>query len=167
MQDYLNLFNDDTKMYDMTYAAAWQLGRLMIMNDNKILQELKKWKNELELHNLLQEQNRYSHLPNLMTQVPDISDLLLNYVTELIQLRNFPVYYLLPHADLSTEESIKYFKIDNSWILSFLYGIFSAGPKLSMKDFEKYILKNKTFHNIFDYDKSYYGILLQSQTIKN
>lgn len=166
-QDYLNIFNDDTKMYDMTYSAAWQLGRLMIMNDNKVLQELKKWKNELELHNLLQEQNRYSHLPNLTTQVPDISDLLLNYVTELIQLRNFPVYYLLPHADLSTEESIKYFKIDNSWILSFLYGIFSAGPKLSRKDFEKYILKNKTLHNIFDYNKPYYGILLQSQTIKN
>lgn len=166
-QDYLNLFNDDTKMYDMTYAAAWQLGRLMIMNDNKVLQELKKWKNELQLHNLVQEQNRYSHLPNLKTQAPQISDLLLNYVTELIQFRNFPVYYLLPHADLSTEESIKYFKIDNSWILSFLYGIFSAGPKLSIQDFEEYIIKNKTLNHVFDYNKPYYGILFQSQTMKN
>ncbi|MGO4710049.1 hypothetical protein AB4Y90_13220, partial [Chryseobacterium sp. 2TAF14] len=166
-QDYLNLFNDDTKMLDMTYAAAWQLGRLMIMNDNKVLQELKKWKNELELYNLLKEQNRFSHLPNLATLVPDIPDLLLNYVTELIRFRNFPVYYLLPHADLSTEESIKYFKIDNSWILAFLYGIFSAGPKLSINDFEEYILNNKSLHNIFDYNKPYYGILLQSQTIKN
>jgi hypothetical protein len=166
-QDYLNLFNDDTKMFDMTYAAAWQLGRLMIMNDNKVLQELKKWKNELELYNLLQEQNRFSHLPNLATPVPDIPDLLLNYVTELIRFRNFPVYYLLPHADLSTEESIKYFKIDNSWILALLYGIFSAGPKLSINDFEEYILNNKSLHNIFNYNKPYYGILLQSQTIKN
>ncbi len=166
-QDYLNLFNDDTKMYDMTYAAAWQLGRLMIMNDNKVLQELKKWKNELELHNLLQEQNKYSHLLNLATRAPDISDLLLNYVIELIQFRNFPVYYLLPHADLSTEESITYFKIDNSWILSFMYGIFSAGPKLSSKDFEKYILSNKALNKVFDYMESYYGVLLQSQTIKN
>lgn len=166
-QDYLNLFNDDTKMYDMTYAAAWQLGRIMIMNDNKVLQELKKWKNELQLHNLVQEQNRYSHLPNLKTQAPQVSELLLNYVTELIQFRNFPVYYLLPHVDLSTEESTKYFKIDNSWILSFLYGIFSAGPKLSIQDFEGYIIKNKTLNHVFDYNKPYYGILFQSQTMKN
>lgn len=166
-QDYLNLFNDDTKMYDMTYAAAWQLGRLMIMNDNKVLQELKKWKNKLELHHLLQEQNRYSYLPNLTTQIPNIPDLLSNYVADLLRLRNFPVYYLLPHADLSTEESIKYFKIDNSWILAFLYGIFSAGPKLSIQDFEECVLKNETLHQAFDYNQSYYGILLQSQTIKN
>lgn len=166
-QDYLNLFSDDTKMYDVTYAAAWQLGRLMIMNDHKVLQELKKWKNELELHHLVQEQNQYSHLPNLTTQAPDLPDLLADYVAEMIKFRNFPVYYLLPHPDLSTQESIKYFKIDNSWILAFLYGIFSAGPKLSIADFEDYVLNNKTLHQVFDYTKTYYGILLQSQTIKN
>jgi len=166
-QDYLNLFNDDTRMYDMTYAAAWQLGRLMIMNDNKVLQELKKWKNELELHHLIQEQNRYSYLPNLISQAPDIPDLLSSYVADLLRFRNFPVYYLLPHADLSTRESIKYFKIDNSWILAFLYGIFSAGPKLSIRDFEDYILRNEVLDHVFDYTKPYYGILLQSQTIKN
>ncbi|MCX8526456.1 hypothetical protein OF897_21290 [Chryseobacterium formosus] len=165
--DYLNLFNDDTKMYDMTYAAAWQLGRLIIMNDNKMLQELKKWKNDLQLHNLIQEQNQYSHLPSLKTQAPQVSDLLLNFVTALIQFRNFPLYYLLPHADLSTEESIKYFRIDNSWMLAFLYGIFSAGPKLSIIDFEEYILNNKDLSGIFDYTKPLYGILLQSQIIKN
>lgn len=166
-QDYLNLFNDDTKMYDVTYAAAWQLGRLMIMNDHKVLQELKKWKNELEVYHLVQEQNRYSHLPNLATQPPVLPDLLTDYVAEMMKFRNFPVYYLLPHADLSSEESIKYFKIDNSWILAFLYGIFSAGPKLGIRDFEDYILNHKTLHAVFDYTKPYYGILLQSQAIKN
>lgn len=166
-QDYLNLFNDDTKMYDMTYPAAWQLGRLMIMNDHKVLQELKKWKNQLELHHLVQEQNRYSHLPNLTTQAPDLPDLLADYVAEMMKFRNFPVYYLLPHTDLSTEESIKYFKIDNFWILAFLYGIFSAGPKLGITDFEDYVLNNKTLHQVFNYTKPYYGILLQSQAIKN
>lgn len=140
-QDYLNLFNEDTGMYDMTYSAAWQLGRLMIMNDNKMLQELKKWKYDLELYNLILEQNKLSHLPNLSIQESSIPDVLMNYVTELIQFRNFPLYYLLPHADLSTEESIKHFKIDNSWILAFLFGIFSAGPKLSTKDFKYYLFE--------------------------
>lgn len=166
-QDYLNLFNEDTGMYDMTYAAAWQLGRLKIMNDNKVFQELKKWKYELELHNLVMEQNKYSHLPSLEVPQPSVPDALSNYVAELIQFRNFPIYYLLPHMDLSTEESIKYFKIDNSWILSFLFGIFSAGPRLSIEDFQHYILADKAINAIFDNDKNYYGILLQSQTIKN
>ncbi|WP_343663194.1 hypothetical protein [Chryseobacterium mucoviscidosis] len=165
--DYLNFLNEDTKMYDMTYAAAWQLGRLMIMNDNKVLQELKKWKNDLEIHHLLKEQNQYSYLPNLVTQPPAVPDLLLNYITGLIQFRNFPVYYLLPHPDLSTEESIKYFKIDNSWITAFLFGIFSAGPQLRLTDFEEYIMQNNVLKNVFDYHASYYGILLHSQTIKN
>ncbi len=166
-QDYLNIFNQDTQMYDMTYSAAWQLGRLMIMHDNKVLQELKKWKYDLELHHLVLKQNQFSHLPNLPTKAPTIPDLLLNYIIELIKFRDFPIYYLLPHVDLNTEESIKYFKIDNSWILAFLYGVFSAGPKLSIENFKEYILGHKELKNIFDYDKSYYGILLQSQTIKN
>ncbi|MBD3907267.1 hypothetical protein NAL32_21305 [Chryseobacterium sp. Ch-15] len=166
-QDYLNLFNEDTGMYDMTYSVAWQLGRLMIMNDNKVLQELKKWKYEIEIYNLVKEQNELNHLPNLKNNKPVISDLLMNYVTELIQFRNFPLYYLLPHADLSTEESIKYFKIDNSWILAFLFGIFSSGPTLRMTDFENYILKEKKLESIFNKVSEYYGILLQTQTIKN
>lgn len=144
-QDYLNLFNEDTGMYDMTYSAAWQLGRLMIMNDNKVLQELKKWKYDLELYNLVLEQNKLSHLPNLSIQAPSIPDVLMNYVTDLIQFRNFPLYYLLPHKDLSTEETIKYFKIDNSWILAFLFGIFSAGPKLKISDFTKYLYRREIF----------------------
>lgn len=147
-QDYLNLFNKDTGMYDMTYSTAWQLGRLMIMNDNKVLQELKKWKYDLELYNLVVEQNKLSHLPNLCIQEPSIPDVLMNYVTELIQFRNFPLYYLLPHADLSTEESIKHFKIDNSWILAFLFGIFSAGPKLKISDFTKYLYRKEIFDRI-------------------
>ncbi|PAM95147.1 hypothetical protein B4N84_07650 [Flavobacterium sp. IR1] len=216
-QDYLNLFNEDTGMYDMTYSAAWQLGRLMIMNDNKVLQELKKWKYELELYNLVLEQNKLSHLPDLSIQEPSIPDMLMNYVTELIRFRNFPLYYLLPHPELSTEESIKYFKIDNSWTIAFLFGIFSAGPRLSLVDFKKYLFENpknlfkenlkslmpkesdkiddffKEFDNpeckkkrqdieifsdlisqiknelwyVFNLKKDYYGILLQSQTIKN
>lgn len=216
-QDYLNLFNEDTGMYDMTYSAAWQLGRLMIMNDNKVLQELKKWKYELELYNLVLEQNELSHLPDLSIQEPSIPDFLMNYITELIRFRNFPLYYLLPHPELSTEESIKYFKIDSSWIIAFLYGIFSAGPRLSLVDFKKYLFDNpknlfkenlkrlmpkesdkiddffKEFDNpecekkrqdieispdlisqiknelwyVLNLKKDYYGILLQSQIIKN
>lgn len=166
-QDYLNLFNEDTGMYDMTYSAAWQLGRLMIMNENKVLQELKKWKYELELYNLVNQQNGFSHLSNINFDAPKIPDLVINYISELIQFRNFPLYYLLPHEDLSTDESIKNFKIDNSWILAFLFGIFSAGPKLSREDFENYVLKEEKLKSAFNNTTEYYGILLQSQTIKN
>lgn len=147
-QDYLNLFNEDTGMYDMAYSTAWQLGRLMIINNNKVIQELKKWKYELKLYYLVEEQNKLSHLSKRENKEPIIPDLLMNYITELIQFRNFPLYYLLPHEDLSTEESIKYYKIDNSWILAFLFGIFSAGQKLSLIDFGKYLFENPK--NIFE-----------------
>ncbi|AZB29719.1 hypothetical protein [Chryseobacterium balustinum] len=151
--DYLILFNEDTNMFDMTYSAAWQLGRLLIMNDNKVLQELKKWKYDLELHNLILEQNKYSHLPNFISKSPEIPQLLLDYITELVRFRNFPINYLFPHADLNKKETIQYFKIDNSWILAFLFGIFSAGPTLSIVDFEKLVLNKKRNERIHEFGK--------------
>lgn len=149
--DYLILFNEDTKMYDMTYSVAWQLGRLLIMNDNKVLQELKKWKYDLELHNLILDQNKDSHLPSFISKAPEVPQLVLDYITELIRFRNFPINYLLPHADFNKEESLQYFKIDNSWILAFLFGIFSAGPNLSILDFEKLVLNKKRNERIKEF----------------
>ncbi|WP_295212605.1 hypothetical protein [uncultured Chryseobacterium sp.] len=167
--DHLILFNEDTKMYDMTYASAWQLGRLMVMNDNKVLQELKKWKYDLSLQQLIEEQNRTTHLVKLSTddsacQLPEV---LADYTTGFLKFENFPLYYLFPHSDLSTEESCKYFKIDNSWLLAFLYGIFSAGPKLKTYIFKKYILQNETVKKAFNFETESYGIVIQSHIIKN
>ncbi len=167
--DHLILFNEDTKMYDMTYAAAWQLGRLMIMNDNKVLQELKKWKYDLSLNRLIEEQNNTTHLMQLSTDdsVYEIPAVLCNYAAGFLKFENFPLYYLFPHADLSTEESCKYFKIDNSWLLAFLFGIFSAGPKLKAGIFRNSVLGNAVIRGVFNYETEHYGIILQSQMIKN
>jgi len=167
--DHLVLFNEDTKMYDMTYASAWQLGRLMIMNDNKVLQELKKWKYDLSLNQLIEEQNNTTHLMQLSANdsVHQVPPTLCNYVAGFLKFENFPLYYLFPHADLSTQESCKYFKIDNSWLLAFLLGIFSAGPKLGTSNFKNLILDNPVISELFDYKEEYYGIVLQSQMIKN
>ncbi len=167
--DHLILFNEDTQMYDMTYASAWQLGRLMIMNDNKVLQELKKWKYDLSLQQLIQEQNRATHLVKLSTDdsAYRLPEGLAGYVAGFLKFENFPLYYLFPHTDLSTQESCKYFKIDNSWLLAFLYGIFSTGPKLKTDIFKKYVLQNATICEAFNYDIESYGIVLQSQIIRN
>lgn len=167
--DRLILFNEDTKMYDMTYAAAWQLGRLMIMNDNKVLQALKKWKYDLSLNELIEEQNHTTHLMKLPADdsVYEIPAILCNYVAGFLKFENFPLYYLFPHADLSTGESCKYFKIDNSWLLAFLFGIFSTGPKLKAGVFKNCVLGNAVIREIFNYETEQYGIILQSQIIKN
>lgn len=167
--DHLILFNDDTKMYDMTYASAWQLGRLMIMNDNKVLQELKKWKYDLALNQLIEEQNNTTHLVQLSTDnsVDQMPALLSHYVAGFLKFENFPLYYLFPHADFSTEESCKYFKIDRSWLLAFLFGIFSTGSRLKTSVFKNLVLGNAVIRDVFSYETECYGIVLQSQIIKN
>jgi len=167
--DRLLLFNEETKMYDMTYAAAWQLGRLMIMNDNKVLQELKKWKYDISLNLLIEEQNRTTHLLRLSTDdsVYRLPAVLSDYVAGFLKFENFPLYYLFPHEDVSSEESCIYFKIDPSWLLAFLYGIFSAGPKLKKDLFKEYVLGNAAIRNVFDEETESYGIAVQSQIIRN
>jgi hypothetical protein len=167
--DRLLLFNEETKMYDMTYAAAWQLGRLMIMNDNKVLQELKKWKYDIALDQLVKEQNRTTHLLRLSTDdsVYQLPAVLSDYAAGFLKFENFPLYYLFPHEDVSSEESCTYFKIDHSWLLAFLYGMFSAGPKLKKDLFKDYVLGNAAISNVFDEETESYGIALQSQVIRN
>lgn len=167
--DRLLLFNEETKMYDMTYASAWQLGRLMIMNDHKVLQELKKWKYDISLNRLVEEQNRTTHLLRLSTDdsVYRLPAVLSDYVAGFLKFENFPLYYLFPHNEISTGESCTYFKIDNSWLLAFLYGIFSTGPKLEKELFRNYVLGNAAISAVFNEETESYGIALQSQIIRN
>ncbi len=165
--DKLILFNRDTGMLDMGYAAAWQLGRLLLLGNNKVLQELRKWKAALALSRLVAEQNRATHLLKVKTDqsVQQLPVAVRDFVMAILKLENFPVHYLFPRKDCLPAESARYFRVDNAWMLSLLQGIFSAGPALSVQDFKETVLLDPVICTVFDYRKAYYGFALQSQVL--
>jgi hypothetical protein len=44
--DSVTRYNPDTGMFDVTYAAAWQLGRLLALQNSNFAETLYNWKRE-------------------------------------------------------------------------------------------------------------------------
>lgn len=162
--DKLIWYNEQSKMLDMTYAAAWQLGRLLLINNTKATQELKKWKDIIRQKKILEKQNRNNHILRLTTMLKteSLPDPIMDFLRDVLTFKSIPYYYMTPHESLLPEESIRYFKIDNKWILALLMGIFSAGNLYTLEDFRNKILSNRSVKNLFNYEHEYFGIIWNS-----
>lgn len=162
-------YNKDTNMLDLGYAAAWQLGRLMVMNNVKVLQEIKKWKHQLRLNELILSQNQEYGPINLPVDysIRQLPDLIRNFIINTVKFVDFPYYYLFPDETILPEGSLRYFKLDNAWMLSMLFGIFSIGSDFTIRDFKRYVLHNSSFKEVFDYKIAYSGFALHSEIIPN
>ncbi|SMP15309.1 hypothetical protein [Chryseobacterium profundimaris] len=165
----LMFYSKDTNMLDLGYAAAWQLGRLLVMNNVKVVQEIKKWKHQLRLNELILSQNQeYSPInlsvDNSVRQLPEI---IRNFIINTVKFVNFPYYYLFPDETMLPEGSIRYFKLDNAWVLSMLFGMLSIGNDFTIRDFKRYVLHNSSVGDVFDYKKDYNGFVVHSEIISN
>lgn len=165
----LIFYSKDTNMLDLGYAAAWQLGRILVMNNVKVVQEIKKWKHQLRINELILSQNQEYSPVNLSVDnsVRQLPELIRNFIKNIVKFVDFPYYYLFPDETVLPEGSIRYFKLDNAWILSMLFGIFSIGNDFKIRDFKRYVLHNSSFSEVFDYKKSYTGFVMHSEIISN
>ncbi|MGD9750563.1 MAG: hypothetical protein AB7W59_06155 [Acidimicrobiia bacterium] len=129
--DDLRIFETQSQMYDVTYAAAWELGRLLALQNPTI---------GLRLHQLSCERARYprrlavwtehQHLPGAPPppEVPVLDDVVTSwFATHLLELRAVPYRYLLPHDDLVPPEHIQRFIVDPSWLACLVDGALSVG----------------------------------------
>lgn len=165
----LIFYNEQSKMLDMGYAAAWQLGRILAIRNPKILKEIQNWKYQLQLGKLIAAQNEEYSPVNF---VPDFSvrklpDLSRNFVMDLLRFNDFPYYYLIPHHSLLPNKTVSYFKLDNSWMISLLFGIFSIGEAFSIQEFRSYVLNDSVIRTYFDFNKEYFGVLIHSEIFEN
>lgn len=162
-------YSKNTNMLDLGYAAAWQLGRLLVMNNVKVLQEIKKWKHQLRLNELILSQNQEYSPVNLSVDnsVRQLPDLIRSFIINTVKFVDFPYYYLFPDETILPEGSLRYFKLDNAWMLSMLFGIFSIGSDFTIRDFKRYVLHNSSVSEVFDYKNHYTGFVIHSEIIPN
>lgn len=164
--DALVRYQQDTGMLDVSYAAAWNLGRLLALWDKAFSVGLYNWKRTVI--RALKNQAHASlcaYLPIYGGEPPDAYALPAyqkSWLEALSRLEGVPFNYLVPHESMLPLESIRFFKTDPLWIIALLDGAFSMGRTLA----------SDVLHEIecccdsmpeYDYDVS--GILLRSQAV--
>jgi len=126
--DQLLIYNQTTGMYDVSYAAAWELGRMMMLHEKDLSIQLFQWKRRHKKSIQLAEQAAvYNHLPFQNTPTLEMPPSLQQWFEDLRLLKGVPAHYLIPNPAMLPTESIRFFQIDEQWLECLIDGAFSIG----------------------------------------
>ncbi|MDZ4699085.1 MAG: LamG domain-containing protein [Rhodothermales bacterium] len=116
---------------DVTYAAAWELGRLLTLANKHVASQLFLWKRwhardlmavrRLVVHHGPNHGSAQAALP------PDLPAVIDDWFDTLRLLRPVPFQYLIPDEAMLPPESLRLFKVDRRWLAHLLHGAFAVG----------------------------------------
>ncbi|MFT4764313.1 MAG: hypothetical protein ACI9OH_001407 [Oleispira sp.] len=116
---------------DTTYAAAFELGRLMAINNTVFAKEFVNWKVQtaaaLRAKNIGLGKSTHHIVQNTQAQPQAMPESVKEQFVLWSKLSGIPYQYLVPDPQLLPTESLRYFYIDINWINAFLCGAFSIG----------------------------------------
>ena len=165
--DELLRFHKDIGMYDVSYASAWELGRLLALKDKHFSLALKNWKqqhdNFLAAEHHLKNTNLHYNMEALGLDGPTFPAELVQWLTQTSLLKNIPFNYLVPDEKMLPNESIRFFELDPFWIASLLDGSLSIGSKMS-SDHKKNQARYPTIINRVPANKVK-GFILRSELV--
>lgn len=123
-------YNPHNKLVDVSYAAAWELGRLLTLQSKQVSVELFKWKRH-HVQQLKQREQQLLHLPlqPVLTDATQTTSATTvdNWFRDLSLLKWIPFDYLVPDETMLPVESIRFFQVDSQWVDCLLDGAFSIG----------------------------------------
>lgn len=165
--DQLVRYNPTTGMFDVSYAAAWELGRLLALQSKQFSVSLYNWKrNCAQRERQTTQQNDYTHLPldGATTDAIDhdaTTTTIQTWLNDLSLLAGVPFNYLVPHVDMLPEEAIRFFWIDPRWVDCLLDGAFSIG-RLTTADYAR---DRDLFTNVDPSLGEITGVLIRSNLV--
>ncbi len=154
--DELLHYHSDYGLFDVAYAAAWELGRKLALEDPRFAMALFHWKKELRIKELKKERlTNCEHLlqvdasdlfdaayalqqaeeillhqrlsPDHKHASCDIPPIIETFFYQLKRLEGVPTSYLIPHDTMLPPESIRFFSLDPRWMDCLLDGAYSLG----------------------------------------
>lgn len=127
--DELVRYQQSNGMFEVSYAAAWELGRLLALCSKKISTALFNWKrNHRQQIKQAEQQELHPHLPFGHGQtLQALPAELESWLANLSLLRGVPFNYLVPDERLLPKESMRFFYIDPQWLACLIHGAFSVG----------------------------------------
>lgn len=136
------IFDDKNGMMDVSYASAWELGRLLALSSPAFAKGLRLFaersKNAAEFTKEIEEflkQHRSSFKdPNSVSPAPPnerikIADDLVAWIARLVMLYPVPYHYLVPHTSLLPQESLRFFHLDDNWVNALVDGALSIAVR--------------------------------------
>src|SRR5215213_2532930 len=126
--DELVRYDPELSMFDVSYGAAWELGRLLALQDKDFSTGLYQWKREHAQHVAQNEQRlAYSHLPFQNERRVFVPEAISAWFKSLRRLEGVPFNYLVPDERMLAPESIRFFRVDQAWVDCLADGAFSIG----------------------------------------
>jgi len=124
--DELVRYDPAFSMFDVSYAAAWELGRLLALQDKGFSTSLYQWKREYA-QKLAQEEQRSDHLPFQKATLAFVPEDVSAWFKSLRNLEGVPFNYLVPDERMLPAESVRFFRVDRAWLDCLADGAFSIG----------------------------------------
>ena len=125
---------------DVSYAAAWELGRLQALSSPAFVKGLRFFVEgrqnredfATEITEFLKDHRSSFTEPvagdSQLEQIK-IADELVEWIARLVLLYPVPFHYLVPHQSLLPSESLRFFHLDDNWVDALVDGAFSIAVR--------------------------------------
>ncbi len=136
------VFDESTALFDVSYAAAWQLGRLLALASPAFTKGLRLFiERKHSADEFVRQVNNFfemhrSAFNDLKAQPPRpgdervrIADDLVEWLARAVLLYPVPFQYLVPHAALLPPESLRFFHLDDNWVDALVDGALSVAVR--------------------------------------
>ena len=122
--DALLVWDPDAGRIDVSYAAAWELGRLLAVHEPQVVEQLLRWKFEHQHRALTSAERGQLHsMVDLLLRPADATpapgapaDLVDWFESQLTLLDSVPFGYLVPDESMLPPGSLRFFEIDPAWL---------------------------------------------------
>lgn len=159
--DQLVLYDDDIGMFDVSYACAWQIGRLLTLQNRRVALDLFRWKRS-HAQAIKDVEAQLDHLPFSAPSALDFPESVSLWFTDLALVKGLPFKYLVPDPRMLPPESIRFFQVDPTWIECLRDGAFSIGRVFAA---DHALDRERRTHHVEDLPQSMSGFLLRSDVV--
>lgn len=123
--DKLIRYNASNGLFDVSYAAAWELERLLPLQSKAFSTALYQWK---RMHKQNEQAARQAEAhPDLPVQAAahpaDLPETLSSWFGRASLLEGVPFDYLVPDERMLSREAIRFFRVDPFWVDCLLDGV--------------------------------------------
>jgi hypothetical protein len=125
--DHLLRYHPETGVFDVSHAAAWELGRLLALRSSAVATALYAWKRrraQAHKRDTLPLDSYPLAVAHIDAELPAT---VVDWLAGLSRLDGVPFSYLVPDERLLPAETVRFVHLDQEWMRHLLDGAYSLG----------------------------------------